>query len=120
MNNKKYYQERNIKDSFILLFILRLKKTIVPLSLLLSTIIFPQSSFAVSGNNLFANWLLNEGAGSTATDISGKNHNGTLKNNPTWSSGHLLFDGNDDYVDVGSLDVSGQALTLTAWVKLIS
>ncbi len=35
-------------------------------------------------NGLIGNWRFDEGAGTTASDSSGKNNNGTLVNGPTW------------------------------------
>jgi len=72
---------------------------------------------------LVAHWPLDAGSGSVAGDVSGNGHDGALVD-PIWtastgdgSSAALDFDGVDDYVDVGSIDVAGQALTLAAWVN---
>jgi hypothetical protein len=62
-------------------------------------------------------WPLNEGTGTVTLDASGHGHTGTLVNGPQWTNGPALdFDGIDDHVDVGSLDVPGSALTLAAWI----
>jgi hypothetical protein len=62
-------------------------------------------------------WPLNEGAGTLTLDASGNGNTGTLVNGPQWTTGPILvFDGVDDYVDVGLLDVPGSALTLAAWI----
>ena len=48
-----------------------------------------------------ANKLSYRGSGTTWTDLSGNNYNGTLTNSPTFSgtnSGNIVFDGTDDYV----------------------
>jgi hypothetical protein len=37
-----------------------------------------------NASNLVASFSLNEGSGTTAADVSGNNHNGTLVNTPTW------------------------------------
>jgi hypothetical protein len=45
------------------------------------------------------------GSGTTWTDLSGNGNTGTLTNGPTYSSangGSLVFDGVDDYVNLGS------------------
>ena len=45
------------------------------------------------------------GSGTTWTDISGKNHNGTLINGPTFSSdnmGGIVFDGSNDAVTLSA------------------
>ncbi|MGB5890800.1 MAG: FG-GAP-like repeat-containing protein [Thermoanaerobaculia bacterium] len=66
---------------------------------------------------LVAYWPLNEGMGTVTLDASGHGHTGTLVNGPQWTTGPILvFDGADDYVDVGFLDAPGGALTLAAWV----
>jgi len=72
-------------------------------------------------------WNLDETSGLTAADGSGSGNNGTLVNGPTWNptggqiGGALVFDGIDDYVDLGtdsSLNFgSSKPFTVTAWVK---
>ncbi|MCU0913038.1 MAG: hypothetical protein MUC88_00570 [Planctomycetes bacterium] len=55
---------------------------------------------------LVAHWTLDEGAGTTAGDASGRGVDGTLIGGPTWvtgtQGGALQFDGRDDYVDFGN------------------
>ncbi|MCP4203257.1 MAG: hypothetical protein GY769_15140 [bacterium] len=69
---------------------------------------------------LVAWWPFDEGEGTVAIDASGGGHTGFLTNGPQWSAepsgSALAFDGSNDYVDAGSFDVSGSALTLAAWV----
>ncbi len=55
---------------------------------------------------------MHEGAGNTVFDNSGNNLNGSLTNGPSWAGTTLVFDGVDDYVDMGNVDVPGSALTL--------
>ena len=71
----------------------------------------------LSNPDLFAQWLLNEGSGITATDSSDNGRDGVLTNAPVWSGNELQFDGVDDYVNLGKLDISGSELTLTGWVQ---
>jgi hypothetical protein len=73
--------------------------------------------------DLAARWDFGEGAGSLAADSSGGNNAGVI-NGPLWdsdtpdgSSYSLRFDGVNDYVDVGMLDVAGNAMTLSTWIK---
>jgi hypothetical protein len=67
-------------------------------------------------DGLLAYWPLDEGSGLTANDASGNGHTGTLVNGAVWSGDSAVhFDGTDDLIDVGTLDVSGSALTLAAW-----
>jgi hypothetical protein len=52
--------------------------------------------------SLLAHWPLGDGSGSTAADVSGHDHDGTLRNAPEWSSDgpYLHFDGAQRYVEV--------------------
>lgn len=75
----------------------------------------------VSDNSLLAHWKLNESSGSIASDESAQ-YNGTLHNGPSWNSngwheGALQFDGQNDYVDAGPINISGGAVTLAAWIR---
>ncbi len=68
--------------------------------------------------NLLGHWTFDDG---TATDISGNGNNGVL-NGATPAPGYvgtgsLEFDGVDDHVDLGNLDVVGSAVTLAAWIS---
>ncbi len=66
---------------------------------------------------LVAHWPLDEGAGTLALDHSGNGHTGFLTNGPQWLADPALsFDGANDHVDAGHLDVAGSALTLAAWI----
>ncbi len=77
-----------------------------------ATFIFVQDS-----HGLVAYWPLDEGSGTVTFDASGHGNSGTLVNGPQWIGGPSLdFDGENDYVDVGTLDVTGSALTLAAWI----
>jgi hypothetical protein len=67
-------------------------------------------------DGLVAHWPLNEGSGVIVDDTTGNGFDGVLKRGPAWHGEDLLFDGIDDYVDAGEFEVSGEALTLTAWV----
>jgi hypothetical protein len=70
--------------------------------------------------NLIGYWSVDEGTGTVAQDSAG-GHPGTLRNGPTWTAGHIgqavRFDGADDYVDLGNVDISGSALTIAAWIR---
>jgi hypothetical protein len=90
-------------------------------------------------SGLMGLWHMDEGTGSTVTDVSGFNNTGTLTNGPVWqasdggqwgsrsevkfSTGSALqLDGVDDYVDCGngaSLNITN-AITVEAWVYLLS
>ena len=73
--------------------------------------------FVQDPGGLVGYWPFDEGTGTTTVDASGNGHNGVLVNGPVWLDGPSLhFDGADDYVDVGTFDVTGSAMTLTAWI----
>ncbi len=69
-------------------------------------------------------WTLDETAGTTVADASGNGHTGTLAGDPNWTQGRidgaLEFDGEGDYVDLGTaadFDVVDRT-TVCAWVKV--
>ena len=68
---------------------------------------------------IFAHWPFDEGVGTTAADASGNGYTGTLTNGVSWTAGAISnairLDGVNDYVDVGSIDVAGNAMTLAGW-----
>jgi type II secretory pathway pseudopilin PulG len=80
-----------------------------------------------TGTGIVGCWKLDETSGLTAADGSGSGNNGTLANGPTWNpaggqiGGALVFDGADDYVNLGtdsSLNFGSSApFTVAAWVK---
>jgi len=64
-------------------------------------------------------------SGSTTwNDLSGNGNNGTLVNGPTFSSangGTIVFDGVDDYVDIGiKSTLQPQSLSVSLWFKVSS
>jgi len=82
------------------------------------------ASMIVSANP-YANWKFDETNGTTVHDCAGT-HDGAVYGNPTWttgkSNGALNFDGNGDYVQVGSNNASpliptGSKFTITCWVN---
>jgi hypothetical protein len=60
------------------------------------------------------------GTGTTWSDVSGNNGNGTLVNGPTFNSnngGSIVFDGSNDYVNLpGSRTFT--TLTMIAWIRI--
>jgi hypothetical protein len=60
------------------------------------------------------------GSGTTWYDLSGNGNNGTLTNGTSYStsnSGIFVFDGSDDYVNFGDLDILSGAFSVNAWFK---
>jgi len=85
----------------------------------------PEDTFT---RGLVGYWSFDEGSGSMAYDASGNENHGELKpsatNRPQWTigkvGGGLQFDGVDDYVvvaDSPSLNISGNQITIMAWVR---
>ena len=80
---------------------------------------------SLAGNtsaDLIAHWQFDESAGSVAHDASGNGNDGALKGDPQWVSGRIggaiQLDGNGDYVDVGSVGISGtDQRTIAGWAK---
>ncbi len=64
--------------------------------------------------SLVAHWPMDEGTGQTTADTTGNGQTGLLKNGAVWSDRGISMDGVDDHVNVGSLEFSGEALTLSA------
>ena len=71
---------------------------------------------------LVAHWPFDAASGTSAVDVSGSGHTGTLVNNPVWTAGilgqALAFDGVASHVDVphaGALNA--YPLTIAAWIK---
>ena len=67
-------------------------------------------------------WTFDETSGTTAYDSSGHGNHGTLQGDPQWVAGRagsaLELDGDGDYVDVGSVGISGMdPRTIAGWAK---
>ena len=83
--------------------------------------IFVLQSFAkIDSQNIVGMWLFDKGTGEVAKDYSDNGNDGKLINGPKWVQGKfgkaLEFDGEDGYVDVGDLGLSG-AITISIWAK---
>ncbi len=68
-------------------------------------------------------WRFDESTGDTVADSSGKGNTGTIQG-AAWVEGGwnglgwcLDFDGNDDRVELGAIDVAGPGITLAAWIN---
>ncbi len=69
-------------------------------------------------------WRLGETVGSTATDATSNNHDGTYNSvtlgaNGATGDGNTAadFNGSNSYVNLGTLDINGSGLTLSAWIQ---
>src|SRR5262245_43184237 len=69
---------------------------------------------------LVSQWKLDEGTGTTTTDAV-TSGSATLQNGATWTTGKsgaaVNMDGSNDYISLPRVDVTGSAITLSAWVK---
>ncbi len=72
---------------------------------------------------LVSHWKLNEGGGNIATDSAGNGNDGAVQGDAVWGAGKiegaLSFDGIDDYIDAGDIDLT-DAFTISAWMKMSS
>jgi hypothetical protein len=74
-----------------------------------------------AGAELVGLWRFDETSGTIAQDSSGNGHDGTLLGDPVWGAGKiggaLEFDGTDDVVVLGAVDVVGPGITMAGWLK---
>ncbi|MEM7164110.1 MAG: LamG-like jellyroll fold domain-containing protein [Planctomycetota bacterium] len=63
-----------------------------------------------------------EGTGGDADDASGNDNSGSIVGATRTSGGHtgagLQFDGSDDRLEIGNLDISGDELTIAMWFRV--
>jgi hypothetical protein len=81
-----------------------------------------QPETPVVNPNLIGWWKLDGGHGRVVVDSSGYNHHGTCFDESQWVDGRIggaiQLDGNGDYVDIGSVGISGTAQrTIAGWAK---
>ncbi|MCF6148045.1 MAG: S8 family serine peptidase [Candidatus Kuenenia sp.] len=81
--------------------------------------------YSTNSNSLLGYYNFEEGAGTIAGDSSGNGNDGTINGVAIWTSGvneiggGLQFDGVDDYVDIGDIDLT-DAFSIAAWIKISS
>ncbi len=74
-------------------------------------------------DGLVARWRMEAGAGNTLQDFSPNSNPGQIEgaswdaDTPDDSDFALRFDGQDDWVDIGNLDLSSSAMSITFWFK---
>jgi hypothetical protein len=66
-------------------------------------------------------WKLDEGAGTTAKDSSGKGNNGTLNGGAKWVTGKIggavQFNGSDAYIRAPHIPLDNRSFTITMWIN---
>ncbi|MEE9327091.1 MAG: heparin lyase I family protein [Cocleimonas sp.] len=73
-----------------------------------------------NSSTLVSHYTFDNISGNTLSDNSDQNHTATIHGatTTTGKKGDALhFDGTNQYVDAGSFDVTGQAMTISAWIK---
>jgi hypothetical protein len=95
----------------------------LPLALF-TVLLYSHTTTALAGNDSVLHLSFDEGSGISVSDSSGAGNTGKLVGGPVFrsqtadgSAYALQFDGKNDYVDLGSVDVSGSGLTMAAWFK---
>ncbi len=79
-------------------------------------------AMAVLTDGLVAYWPLDDGSGATARDVSGNGQDGTVEG-AVWvpsadakvGTGALRFDGQDDRISLGGMNVEGDGITIACW-----
>ena len=66
-------------------------------------------------DDVVASWPMESETGTSVPDISGNKFTGELKNGAHLTTEGVEFDGVDDFMDAGKLDVAGNAMTMTGW-----
>jgi hypothetical protein len=67
---------------------------------------------------LVGHWKFNEASGLYANESSGFGNTGRLMNGPSWTTqGELSFDGNDDAVEINTVNMDVNSGTVALWVK---
>jgi hypothetical protein len=72
---------------------------------------------STTNEDLVAYWPMDAGAGTSVEDISGRGNTGVLVNGAQLATGGVKFDGVDDYMNVGKLNIVGNAMAMTGWFK---
>ncbi|NOZ39438.1 MAG: LamG domain-containing protein, partial [Planctomycetes bacterium] len=94
--------------------------------LCLGLLLWVFSDPSVAATDMVAHYKLDETSGTVATDSSGYGNDGTYTNSPTLGTagpypGDIAtavdFDGSNDHVALGNLNVSGSQITIAAWFK---
>jgi len=98
------------------------KKLIYLVSLVFVLGLILTSAGNAAETDLVGWWKFDETSGTIAHDASGNGNDGTIKGDPIWVvgkiAGALQLDGDGDYVDVGSVGISGtDQRTIAGWAR---
>lgn len=78
-------------------------------------------SLSIPERPLEGYWPLTEGSGESTGDATGHGHDAQILGGAMWTTGPfggaLTFDGVDDQVDIPSVGVHGDEVTLSAWIR---
>ena len=81
----------------------------------------------ISNPNLAGHWALDDGSGNIASDETSNSNDGTLTNNPVWTTGKiggaLAFDGVNDYVKIDHIEayhLASGTFSFWFWVDQIN
>jgi hypothetical protein len=78
-------------------------------------------SLSIPTRPLEGYWPLTEGVGDSAADATGHGHDAQLLGGAAWTSGPyggaVSFDGVNDQINVPSVGVNGDKVTLSAWIQ---
>ncbi|HSH02561.1 MAG TPA: LamG-like jellyroll fold domain-containing protein, partial [Anaerolineae bacterium] len=78
---------------------------------------------------LLGQWNFNEGSGTTATDLSGYNNDGSFVNTPTYTTttpittstnyynSHSLLFNDDDEVQINGINIANRSFTIAFWAR---
>ncbi len=78
----------------------------------------PLPLFVPNESELVAYWPLNEGSGSLIKDNSEHGFDGILDKKFSWKKTNLVFNGIDNHINVGAVNIKGKEITLTAWARI--
>ena len=98
--------------------------TTICLSFVIVSLIFAGPGYAqIDLETLLGAWLLDEGTGNIAADISGNGNDGTLGGGPTWITGvygkALDFSGSSSYVDCGNAEMLNvEVFSVSFWCNI--
>lgn len=84
----------------------------------------PGQVWQFNTGRLAAHWRFDDASGQRVADATGHGYDGQIHGNPTWTTGvtggALQFDGDGDYVDVGTgteFNITGP-ITVVAWFRI--